>query len=151
MAVGPGSKWNLLKLFKWIEITPFSPPYFLNLDFLFYYKKRLTDFSTNHSRCCWEAHRGWQSASGGSGGLSNCYLCDYTARSAGPFLYEEDAAQPSAHIYLSVWIGEGVTVGTLNFVKIKTIIQDYMWRLYIQLNFYICYFWCPGRRNYSAI
>lgn len=92
-----------------------SPPY-LNLLFLsssFFSlclfpnaRKSCSNLCPYHPGCDWPAQWGQLSAVNCNRGFSNCHLCDYTVGAVGSFLHQEDAAEPSPHVYLPIWIGE---------------------------------------------
>lgn len=87
----------------------FSQSSFLTLcshsPFLSLCQKR-PDFTRDHTGCDCEACFRRLPAVGGSGGLGDCHLCDYPVGTVGSFLHPQDAAQPSTHIHLPVWIGK---------------------------------------------
>lgn len=98
-----------LKIISMSLLVFFSQSSFLTLcshsPFLSLCQKR-PDFTRDHTGCDCEACFRRLPAVGGSGGLGNCHLCDYPVGTVGSFLHPQDAAQPSTHIHLPVWIGK---------------------------------------------
>lgn len=99
-----------------VSKIPYLSPLYLNLLFLsssFFplclfpnARKSCSNLYPYHPGCDWPAHWGQLSAVNCSGGFSDCHLCDYTVGTVGSFLHQEDAAEPSPHVYLPIWIGE---------------------------------------------